>query len=162
MQNNCRLENLHKEILRDEVTQCITFNLGDESEDLESSDTEGEEDGSVSHWLFHCYGCVVLICQDTGNNYHSLENKKKARLHMFVLNFLLNYMFSVSILCICILTRLTHLSSVTAQLASGTLPFAAIGLSPRVFKYCLLQCVDSEPWPCSHPRLHFVLPLHGK
>jgi hypothetical protein len=32
----------------------------------------------------------VLICQDTVNNKHSFENKKYSRLHMFVLNCLLN------------------------------------------------------------------------
>jgi hypothetical protein len=42
------------------------------------------------HWLFHYYNYVVLLFQDTGNNYHSFQNKNKIRLHMFVLNFLLN------------------------------------------------------------------------
>jgi hypothetical protein len=37
-------EDLHKEIARDKVIQCITINLGDDSDDLKLSDTEGEED----------------------------------------------------------------------------------------------------------------------
>jgi hypothetical protein len=130
-------EDFHKEIARDEVIQRITINLGDESDDSELSDTEGEEDDdNVSYWLFHYCNCVVLIYQDTGNNYHRFENKNKVTLHMFILNFLLNvtcsqYRYSIFV---CANTGLTSpLSPPSKYLA--TLPFTVIGLSPRAFKY---------------------------
>jgi hypothetical protein len=37
------------------------------------------------------FGCFVLIYQDNVSSYHSFESKNKATLHMFALNFLLNF-----------------------------------------------------------------------
>jgi hypothetical protein len=98
----------------------------------------------VSHRLFHCYNCVALICQDPGNNYYSFENKNKVRLHVFVLNVLLNvtcshYLYSVFVctntwdsplLCRCTASVRQHCHSpslayhhVPLNVASRAVPF---------------------------------------
>jgi hypothetical protein len=84
-----QLQDFHSEIAQDELTQRITINLGDESDDSELSGMEGEEDNSDGP-LAVPLSCFVLLYQDAGNSYHRSENKNKVRLHESVLNRLLN------------------------------------------------------------------------